>query len=342
MTQAFHRFGSALGIATTLALVACGSSDDDSPAAGSEAGASGSGSGGSSSGNLGGAAGADTGSGGSGGDATTAADVVDTATAAGDFTALVGALEATSLTEALRGEGPFTVFAPTDDAFEDFEEENPGVIASLSTEELAAVLTYHVVPGAVAASDLVDGSLVETLNGARAAVELSDGASVAGASVTETDIVAANGIIHVIDRLMLPPSRDIVETAVAAGSFTTLATALVATGLDEVLQGDGPYTVFAPTDEAFAAFEAANPGVLASLSTEALTDVLLYHVVGGWAGPADLEDGMALPTELSGASLTVSLDGGVQIDDANVTAANIVATNGVIHVIDAVMLPASD
>src|SRR5690606_19510649 len=132
---------------------------------------------------------------------------------------------------------------------------------------------------------------------------------------------------------------DLVDTAIAAGNFTTLAAALVSTGLDEVLKGDGPFTVFAPTDDAFAAFEADNPGVLASLSTEELTDVLLYHVVGGWAGPADLEDGMTLPTQLSGASLTVSLDDGVQIDQANVTAVNVSTTNAVIHVLDAVLLP---
>jgi uncharacterized surface protein with fasciclin (FAS1) repeats len=132
-----------------------------------------------------------------------------------------------------------------------------------------------------------------------------------------------------------------VETAVAAGSFTQLAGALVATGLDSTLASGGPFTVFAPTDDAFDAFEAENPGVLAGLSTEQLSDVLLYHVVDGWAGAADLQDGASVPTLLADASLAVDLSSGVVVNDSTVTAANIVATNGVIHVIDQVLLPPS-
>jgi uncharacterized surface protein with fasciclin (FAS1) repeats len=143
----------------------------------------------------------------------------------------------------------------------------------------------------------------------------------------------------VIDKIMLPPSKDIVETAVAAGSFTKLAGALVATGLDKTLQGAGPFTVFAPTDDAFAAFEAKNPGVLASLTTAQLSDILLYHVASGWAGPADLKDGASVPTALTGKSLKVSTTDGVKVNDSKVTSANIVTKNGVIHVIDAVLLP---
>jgi len=327
MTLTLQRISIAATVASTLALVACGSDDgDDNDSAAGEANTS---SGGST--------------GGEGdGDGLETSNIVETATAAGGFTVLLAALDATSLTAALEGEGPFTVFAPSDAAFEAFESANPGVLESLSKEELADVLTYHVVAGEVRSSDLVSGSLVETLNGARAAVDLSDGTMIAGAEVVSADIVASNGVIHVIGSLMLPPSMNIVETAVDAGSFTALAGALVATGLDETLSGDGPFTVFAPTDDAFAAFEAANPGVLAALSEAELTNVLLYHVVPGWAGPADLSDGLVVGTALEGASVTVSLNDGVMVDDANVTATNIVATNGVIHVIDAVLLPPSD
>jgi transforming growth factor-beta-induced protein len=279
--------------------------------------------------------------GGSAGAATGEPTLLELATAAGNFTSLIAAVDQASLTAALDAEGPFTVFAPTDEAFAAFEAENPGVLASLSDAELAAILTYHVVAGEVLSTDLVSGALVTTLNGARAAVDLSEGATIAGAHVVQADLMASNGVIHVVDRLMLPPSLDLVETAVAAGNFTTLAGALVATGLDETLQGDGPFTVFAPTDEAFAAFEADNPGVLAGLTNAELTDVLLYHVVPGWAGPADLSDGMLVPTALDGSSLTITLGDGVQVNDANVTSANIVTTNGVIHVIDAVLLPPS-
>lgn len=140
---------------------------------------------------------------------------------------------------------------------------------------------------------------------------------------------------------MLPPSKDIVGTAVAAGSFTKLAGALVAAGLDKTLQGTGPFTVFAPTDDAFDAFEARNPGVLASLTTAQLSDILLYHMVSGRAGPADLKDGASVNTALAGKSLKVSTTGGVKVNESKVTSANIVATNGVIHVIDAILLPPS-
>lgn len=268
-------------------------------------------------------------------------NIIELADAAGSFTTLLAAVEAAELTAALEGDGPLTVFAPTDEAFEAFEAANPGVLASLSQEELAAILTYHVVAGEVLSTDLVSGSLVTTLNGARVAVDLTDGVMIDGAEVVQADLAASNGVIHVIDTVMLPPSSDIVETAVAAGTFTTLAGALVATGLDEALSGDGPFTVFAPTDDAFAAFEEENPGVLASLTNEELTDILLYHVVSGWAGPADLSDGLEVPTLLTDATVTITIDGGVQVNDATVTTANIVTTNGVIHVIDTVLLPPS-
>lgn len=336
MNHYLHRMGIAATLASTLALVACSDDDDGSTndatggsaasgGSGAEAGAPGTG----GTGNAGGAAGA-----------PSAIDsIIATATAAGTFETLLGALEATSLTSTLEGEGPFTVFAPTDAAFAAFEAEHPGLLASLTTEELAAILTYHVVAGEVLSTDLVGGSLVETLNGARAAVDLTDGVQVDGAVVTTADLRASNGVIHVVDRLLLPPTDNLVEAAVAAGNFTTLAGALVDTGLDETLSGDGPFTVFAPTDEAFEAFEAANPGVLAGLATEELADILLYHVAEGWAAAADLSDGQVVPTQLAGQSVTISIDAGVQVNEASVTTANIVTTNGVIHVIDAVLLP---
>ena len=136
-----------------------------------------------------------------------------------------------------------------------------------------------------------------------------------------------------------PGPMDIVDTALAAGSFTQLANALTAANLVDTLKGDGPFTVFAPTDDAFDAFEAANPGVLASLSTEDLTNVLLYHVVGDLAGSGDLFDGMQIATLNQGEMVSISLDGGVRVDDANVATADILTRNGVIHVIDAVITP---
>jgi uncharacterized surface protein with fasciclin (FAS1) repeats len=136
--------------------------------------------------------------------------------------------------------------------------------------------------------------------------------------------------------------KDIVDTAVAAGSFTTLVAALKAAGLVEALQGEGPFTVFAPTDEAFAALPA---GTLDSLlkpeSKDTLTAILLYHVVPGKVMSSDITGNIAAET-LEGTTVAVSAaNGGVTVNGANVVAADIVASNGVIHVVDAVILPAS-
>jgi transforming growth factor-beta-induced protein len=270
---------------------------------------------------------------GAGGEATAAEkDIVDTALAAGSFTQLAAALTRAGLVQALKGEGPFTVFAPTDDAFDAFEEENPGVLAELSEAELAAVLTYHVVAGAgVESSDLKDDQVFVTLNGSPVLVDTTGGVKVSDAEVTTADVVASNGVIHVIDKIILPPTADIVETAVAAGMFDTLAGALTDADLVDTLKGDGPFTVFAPTDDAFDKLDAVPTG-------DALKNVLLYHVVSGAVGSGDLSAGM-VSTLLEDESVTVSLTGGVKINDSKVTTANIIAKNGVIHVVDTVLVP---
>ena len=132
-------------------------------------------------------------------------------------------------------------------------------------------------------------------------------------------------------------SKDIVDTAVEAGTFTTLVAAVEAAGLVETLKGEGPFTVFAPTDEAFAALpEGTVEGLLAD--AEALTAVLTYHVVPGKVMSGDLSDGMMAAT-VNGGEVMIGTEGGVTVDGANVTAADIEASNGVIHVIDAVILP---
>jgi transforming growth factor-beta-induced protein len=259
-------------------------------------------------------------------------DIVDTAVAAGSFKQLAGALTAAGLVDALKGEGPFTVFAPTDEAFDAFEAANKGVLAGLSKEELGAVLKYHVVAGAaVQSAALKDDQVFVTLNGSPVLVDTTGGVKVSDAEVTTADVQASNGVIHVIDKIILPPADDIVATAIAAGMFTKLAGALTAAELVPTLKGDGPFTVFAPTDAAF--------GKLAAVPTgDALKNVLLYHVVSGAVGSGDLSPG-SVPTLLEDESLTVSLTGGVKINDAKVTTANIIAKNGVIHVVDTVLVP---
>jgi uncharacterized surface protein with fasciclin (FAS1) repeats len=136
-------------------------------------------------------------------------------------------------------------------------------------------------------------------------------------------------------------SKDIVDTAVAAGSFNTLAAALGAAGLVDTLKGDGPFTVFAPTDEAFAALpEGTVENLLLPENKDQLTAILTYHVVSGKVMSTDLSDGM-MATTVQGGDLSVDLSDGVKINGATVTAADVAASNGVIHVIDTVILPAS-
>ncbi len=250
-------------------------------------------------------------------------DIVEVATSAGDFTILAQALADAELIETLQGEGPFTVFAPTDAAFEALSAVPTG-------DALADVLTYHVLPGIAGPLDLVDGGVAVTVNGAPVLFELDGGAKINDANITVTNVVASNGVIHVIDAVIVPPENDIVETAVAAGTFTSLVAALGDAGLVETLQGEGPFTVFAPTDDAFAELAAVPTG-------DALEQVLLGHVISVAIGFGNLSAGNV--QMLSGKSVMVATQGGVTVGGASVTMANILASNGVIHVIDAVLVP---
>jgi len=340
-------------LAASMSVAGCGSDGDDMPSTAGNAGTAGkagsASSGGPSAGapaagapsagndNAGapsaGAAGSlSAGAGGAAGGEVGAKDIVDTAVAAGSFTQLAAALTKAGLIDALKGAGPFTVFAPDDAAFAAFEAANPGALAKLSKEALTEVLTYHVVAGAaVASTALKDESVFTTLSGSPILIDTTAGVKVVDANVKSADVVASNGTIHVIDKILLPPKDDIVATAVAAGTFGKLAEALTAADLVTTLQGKGPFTVFAPTDAAFAKLAAVPTGA-------ALKNVLLYHVVAGAAGSGDLKAG-PLATQLSGKSLTVSLDAGVKVNETPVTSANILAKNGVIHVVGSVLVP---
>ena len=279
--------------------------------------------------------------------------IVDVAVGNGSFTTLVGALQATGLVEALSGEGPFTVFAPSDEAFAKLPA---GTLESLTPEQLTDILLYHVVAGKVMAADAValDGQMVDTLLESKQLAISVDGETVMinDAKVVTADVEAGNGVIHVIDTVLLPPTEEAAEEMmgstiadIAAGDerFSTLVGALVSAGLVDALKGEGPFTVFAPTDDAFAALPA---GTLEGLTPEQLKSILLYHVVAGKVMAADAValDGQSAGTLLEGAEISISVkDGKVFLNDTvEVVITDIVGDNGVIHVISAVLLPPAE
>ena len=276
-------------------------------------------------------------------------DIVDTAVAAGGFTTLVAAVQAAGLVDALKGEGPFTVFAPTDEAFAALPKETLDALLA-DPKALAEILTYHVLAGKVMAADVTDGLSAPTLAGPAVAFTIVDGKPMINdANIVATDVVASNGVIHVIDKVILPPAEeaampeamDIVDTAVAAGSFTTLVAAVQAAGLVDALKGEGPFTVFAPTDEAFAALPKETLDALLA-DPKALAEILTYHVLAGKVMAADVTDGLSAPTLAGPAVVFTIVDGKPMINDANIVATDVVASNGVIHVIDKVILPPAE
>lgn len=268
--------------------------------------------------------------------------VVDIATGSDDFTTLVAALSAADLVGTLQGDGPFTVFAPTNAAFEALPS---GVVDDLlaDVDLLTRVLTYHVTPDLVTSTEVVGLSTAPTLNGKDIAVSV-DGGSVMldDATVIATDIAAVNGIVHVIDEVLLPEIVfDIVQTAEDAGSFQTLLAALEVADLTGVLEGDGPFTVFAPTDDAFAALPEADLAALLA-DPASLADVLLYHVIADEVTSAEVV-GLTSATMANGDDVAISVAGStVVVNDASVVAVDIAARNGVIHVLDKVILPPPD
>ncbi len=342
------------------------------------------------------------------------ADLVDIAAVAmstGTHDSLVAALVKADLVSTMQSVGPYTVFAPTDQAFTDAGID---LDAFTTDEEIAAltdILLYHVYSGAVYAADVTDGLTVAMVNGDDASFTVTDGTVMIGdATVTAVDVMASNGVIHVIDKVLMPPVPytgigicyntathmivagstmeecnaymyvedfemggqmytgcyntvshaltdvtqaicesymwtppvDIAVTAMSTGVHDSLVAALVKADLVSTLQGDGPFTVFAPTDQAF-----ADAGIdLAAFTTDediaTLTDILLYHVYSGAVNAAGVTDGLTVAmVNGDDASFTVT-DGTVMVGDATVTTADVMASNGVIHVIDKVLMPPAD
>ena len=240
----------------------------------------------------------------------------------------------------LSGDGPFTVFAPTDAAFDALPD---GVLDQVLADNdvLTAILLHHVHSGNALSTDLSDGMEVPTLNDDILTVSI-DGEVVMidMATVTIADIIASNGVVHVIDMVLLPSTDDQTVMSIIANSsaHTILEEAVLAAELDGTLSGDGPFTIFAPSDGAFDGLPAGALDLILA-NTEQLTDLLMNHVHSGNVLSTELSDGMMVPT-LNETELTVSIDGmTVMIDFATVTQADLIASNGVVHVIDKVLLP---
>merc|ERR1711966_113564 len=246
--------------------------------------------------------------------------IYEIASSVPEFSTLTAAVDAAGLDGVLSGDGTFTTFAPPNAAFDALPD---GVVAKLLEPEwiyhLQDMLTHHVLGTEVRSGDLSDG--------------LEAGL---------VDVEASNGVIHGVSNVLLPTSAtsNIVDIAASNTAFSTLVAAVKAAGLVDALSGDGPLTVFAPTN---AAFDALPEGTVEALLADItkLTEILTYHVVAGNAHSTTLAAG---PVEtLNGASVEISTtDGGVMVNDANVVAADILASNGIIHVLDAVILPPAD
>jgi len=275
--------------------------------------------------------------------AKTQHDIVDTAVEAGQFNTLVAAVKAAGLVDVLKSDGPFTVFAPTDEAFAKLPK---GTLESLlkpeNKDKLAAILTYHVAPGKLTASDVTRATGAVSANGQRLGFKAANGnVMVDAATVVTADINCANGVIHVIDQVVLPEHQNIVQVATGAKTFDTLLTAAASAGLAGALQSDGPFTVFAPTDEAFAKLPA---GTLESLlkpeNKQRLATIIKYHVVPGRVySPAAMKANDAATLADQNVRFTRK-DNSLYVDKARIVATDIDASNGVIHVIDAVIVPA--
>lgn len=252
------------------------------------------------------------------------------------FSTLTGALQSAGLDAVLDGDGEFTVFAPTNDAFSALPA---GTLESLSNEQLEAVLLYHVLGTGVLSGQLGAQQAVTSLQGGDIFITAgNDGVFVNGsASVTSADIEARNGVIHAIDAVILPDAfGNIVDNASKRYFLSALVDAVVAADLAGALTADGPFTVFAPTNDAFNAIES----VAAGLTAQELANILLYHVVQGEVLSGDLQPTQQVPS-LNGNPLTIEVSGGTATinGSSTVTTVDIQGTNGVIHVIDQVLLP---
>ncbi len=274
-------------------------------------------------------------------------DIVDTAIAAGSFKTLAAALGAAGLADTMKGDGPFTVFAPTDEAFAKLPK---GTVETLLKPEnkgkLQAILKYHVVAGEVDLPGALKARNAKTLQGEQVSIGFEHGqVRVNGANLLSADLRVSNGVIHVIDSVLLPPEprNDIASVAKKAGSFNTLLAAADAAGLTSVLSSEAPVTVLAPTD---AAFKALPKGTVESLlkaeNKGKLAEILTLHVIKGSVSAGSALNAGKTRSVSKGALKFGINNGKFQVNGATIVTADIKCDNGIIHVIDAVLLPPAE
>jgi uncharacterized surface protein with fasciclin (FAS1) repeats len=279
-------------------------------------------------------------------------NVVELAQGTADLSILVEAVVAAGLAPTLSGAGPYTVFAPTNAAFAAALTElgltKAELLAPANKALLTQILTYHVVSGKVLKAQVPVGAPIATLQGESFTVDstlaITDQRG-RKANITATDIVATNGVVHLIDKVILPTNKNVVQVAQGNPDFSVLVEAVVAAGLAPTLSGTGPFTVFAPTNAAFTAalteLGLTKAQLLDPANKALLTKILTYHVVSGKVLKAQVPVGTPITTLQTE---TFTVDSTLTITDqrgrkAKITATDIAATNGVVHVIDKVILP---
>jgi transforming growth factor-beta-induced protein len=270
--------------------------------------------------------------------------ILEINTQTGEFSTLISALTSADLLDALSAPGQLTVFAPTDASFGALGL-NPNNVGALPTPLLTSLLLYHVAPGRLDAQAVIGSERIMMANGQETEIRIENGeVFINNARITEVDIEATNGIIHVIDAVLLrpAPSPTIVDILLQAnaqyGEFSTLIAAVVAADLVGPLSSRGQGTVFAPTDAAFAAL-GLNAGNVGELPKEDLINILGYHIAPGRRDAAAVV-GLDRLRMANGQWTDIRVvNGEVFINDARIIATDIAATNGIVHVIDGVLLP---
>jgi uncharacterized surface protein with fasciclin (FAS1) repeats len=260
-----------------------------------------------------------------------------------DHNTLESLINSAGLNATLSGTGTFTVFAPTDAAFAALDPSLAATLTGDPSGKLTKALLYHVLGAEVMSSDLSDGQTATTLFGQDITVTINNMMEVFinTAQVTAPDLDATNGVVHVIDEVILPPNVTVADVVINSSVHETLEGAVIAADLAGTLSDlNSNFTVFAPTDDAFAALDPSVLNILTSNADTKLKNALLYHVLGAEVMSSDLSDGQTATT-LFGQDITVTIDanGGVMINNANVIIADIPTFNGVVHVLDAVILP---